>query len=443
MPETGVSQSGDTGIASQDNRIPIFSRQARRKRRRAVCYEDVDRLPTVPTLTWYRMFALAWWRGTINDRYAHRMARHLTHHATKAGYITGMPKVIGLYASQHQVSQRIAWRDIARLVALGLLRKVHGAAPGRPAKYALCADLARLPDDFPKSLGRAVERVADDPRRRAKNAPTLASIHGALAACVTVRYGSRTCPTPIQTRGCGLVHTSLYTHDGPTPPPLRSARERVQDDHGLSSWGDKTSSDEWGTARDVLNRCVAAWRMQRAGQVPAGTEVPTKAGLASLEHLVSLLLRYMPPSEVEELLSAQVGSARDVAGLVRWRVGRCLRGLRRRRHLVVDDTGQRHAAWMAGQAARWEAQERSGARRAALEAARQAQARSSLSQASAQWARVTAQTAATPWASEPAEAFAAVTQELEGPVVDEREAVRQRAIARARAERRAKAQTVR
>ncbi|OUC98677.1 hypothetical protein CA984_06010 [Streptosporangium minutum] len=68
------------------------------------------------------------------------------------------------------------------------------------------------------------------------------------------------------------------------------------------------------------------WRMQRDGGVPAGTEVPTKTGLASLEHLVSLLLRYMPPSEVEELLSAQVGSARDMAGLVRWRIGRAASG---------------------------------------------------------------------------------------------------------------------
>lgn len=433
MPEIGVSQSGNTGTATLHNHITISSRQARPKRR-AVCYEDVDRLPTVPTLTWFRMVALAWWRGTITDRCAHRMARHITHHATKAGYVTYMPKVIGLYASQHQVSERTAWKDLDRLRALGLLRKVCAAAPGRPARYALCADLSRLPDDLPKSLGRAVEEVADDPAKRAKKAPTLASIHRGLADCVTVRYGSRTCPTPIQSRGCGLVQTSPYTYEGPTPPPRRTTRERCQDQHGDRLWGQETLNEGQEGGRDVLARCVAVWRMQRAGKVPAGTEVPTAAGLASVEHLVALLLRYLPPGEVEELLSEQVASARDMVGLVTWRVGRCLRGLRNRRQVAIDEDRQRHAAWIAEQKARAEAQVQ--VRRAVMQAALDAQARSSLSRQSARWAERVTAVAAVPWAVEPAGVF--VPELDQEPGVDAREQARRRAIARARAERAAR-----
>lgn len=79
---------------------------------------------------------------------------------------------------------------------------------------------------------------------------------------------------------------------------------------------------------------LGARRMQRAGWVLAGTEVPNAADMASLNHLVSLLQRHVSPSEVKEVRPEQIRSARDVAGLVRWRVGRWLRTLRTRRQLA-------------------------------------------------------------------------------------------------------------
>ncbi|WP_433358545.1 hypothetical protein [Streptosporangium sp. CA-115845] len=386
--------------------------------------------------------ALAWWRCTLADRCAYRMARHLTHHADKAGHITNLPKVVGLYASQHKVGRRTAWTDLGRLVGLGMLRKTLGAAPGQRAEYVLCWDLARLPGGFPKSLGRAVETVTDNPKRLAMRRPTLASIHRALASCVTVRYGSRTCSTPIRSRGCGLVHTSPYTYEGSTPPPTESGLDEPPGCDRRRSEGDKTLAERMDEARELLERCRAMWVMQRAGQVPEGTEVPSKSGMASLEHLVELLLRHLPPGEVEELLSAQVRSARSMVGLVQWRAGRLLRGIRRRQQIRVDDAGVRHAAWMAEQAARWEGQYAgSENRRRAIAEARRVQERHGTSTVVARGRRADTAAAVARWAAEPEVGFARVVQELE-PGVDEtaraREEARRRAVARARLEREAK-----
>ncbi|GAA4209158.1 hypothetical protein GCM10022252_75260 [Streptosporangium oxazolinicum] len=401
----------------------------------------MDRLPAVPRTTWFRLVALAWWRGTLADRCAHRMARHLTHHATKSGHLTNLPKVIGLYASQHRVGRRTAWKDLGRLVGLGMLRKTLGAAPGQSAQYVLCWDLARLPEDFPKSLGRAVEMVTDSPKALAERRPTLAGIHRALADCVTVRYGSASCSTPIRSRGCGLVHTSLYTHDG-SPPPATDTRLRdPSTGNRRRSQGEKTLDERMEEAREVLERCRALWMMQRAGRVPPGTEVPSKAGMASLEHLVELLLRHLPPTEVEELLSDQVRSARSMVGLVQWRIGRLLRGIRRRRKMRVDDAGVRHAAWMAERAARWEAQYAgSENRRRAIAEARRVQEQHGTSQAVARARQADTAAAAVRWVTE--EDFPTAVRDLEDGVdeaAQAREVKRLRAVARARQERQARA----
>ncbi|MGV9600735.1 hypothetical protein ACWDR1_29140 [Streptosporangium sandarakinum] len=436
-----MSQSGDTGLASRNDHNRT-SRSApgktlpKRRRRRAVCYEDRDLLPAVPVRTWFRLFRLLRVRGIITSFCAERIARHLTYSASKAGYITNLPKVIQAYENEYYVGERTFWKDLDRLTCLGLVRKVEAAAPSQPAKYVLCYDLARLPDDLPKSLGRAVEDIADDPVKRAKKLPTLASMHGALAACVTVRYGSRTCPTPALFFGCGRVQTCLYIQEGPTPPPHRTPRERVQDDHGQSPWGNKTGTEEQSAAREVLDGCVAEWRIQRASREQAEAEVPDAGALSSVEHLVRLLLRYMPPSEVKEILSAQIGSVRDITGVVRYRAGRWLRTLRRRHAVAVDDAGvgwERMAADLAKRRAEASQLE---ARCAAIEAARQVLAqRLEKTDVADRWKKADAAVAALPYAVEPVKDFTVVADELAATLVDEREQVRRRAILRARAER--------
>ncbi|MFF0250170.1 hypothetical protein [Streptosporangium sandarakinum] len=433
-----MSQSGDTGLASRNDHNRT-SRSApgktlpKRRRRRAVCYEDRDLLPAVPVRTWFRLFRLLRVRGIITSFCAERIARHLTYSASKAGYITNLPKVIQAYENEHYVGERTFWKDLDRLTCLGLVRKVDAAAPSQPAKYVLCYDLARLPDDLPKSLARAVEDIADDPVKRAKKLPTLASMHGALAACVTVRYGSRTCLTPILFFGCGRVQTCLYIQEGPTPPPHRTPRERVQDDHGQSPWGNKTSTEEQSAAREVLDRCVASWRMQRASREQAEAEVPDAGALASVEHLVRLLLRYAPPSEAEEILSAQVGSVRDLAGVIRYRAGRWLRTLRRRHAIAVDDTGAGWARMSAELAQRRAEASRPESRRMAIDAARQALARKTPE--AERWARADAAADAVLHIPRPAAAAVVNGPAMSEHAVDTRDLARRRAILRARAER--------
>ncbi|MBG0833268.1 hypothetical protein HS041_36825 [Planomonospora sp. ID67723] len=298
------------------------------------------------------MFSLQWWRDEISDHCAHRMACHLTHWADEHGGLTDMPRVMRAYAATHDLSVRTAWKDLGRLTGLGLVRQVHAAAPGRPARYALCLDLARLPPDFPKDLGRAIEKVADDPVERAKGRPTLASTHAALARCVLVQYGGALSREKTVSFGCGLVHTSPYIGEGSTPPRARSPRRGGRDDHRRASGGRKSNDgqptpwwkehgyDDLQDARDVLRACQRHWRVQRTGRVAPGTEVPSDSELARLENFVVLLRRYVTFGESVEILTDQIASARNVAGVVRYRIGRLLRSFRRRQNIKVDEDGE-------------------------------------------------------------------------------------------------------
>nr|BFE89464.1 hypothetical protein GCM10020093_120660 [Planobispora longispora] len=110
--------------------------------------------------------------------------------------------------------------------------------------------------------------------------------------------------------------------------------------------------------------------MQRTGLVPPGTEIPNVRALASLEHLVGLLLRYIPPGEAVELLTEQVASVRDVAGVVRYRIGSWLRSLRRRMSVPVDEDGAGYRRMQEELAAR-RAQSTPEGRQAAKDIARQ------------------------------------------------------------------------
>ncbi|GGS86275.1 hypothetical protein GCM10010156_51010 [Planobispora rosea] len=314
---------------------------------RTPCYEAPHRLPAVPTRTWFRVCCLLWRRGEVADPCARRMARHLAYHADESGKITDMPRVMRAYAAYHGLSTRTGWKDLGRVMDVGWVRRVHGAAPGRPALYQLCLDIAGLPCNLPKNLVRAVTDVVDappgrvpGPRTRAPGAePGLGRLHAALAQCVVVQYGGALSPEKIVRTGSGRVHTSPFFREGPTPPPQRPVRRGGRDPLQPSPWWDKNGYNDIQQAREVLARCLPRWRAQRTGLVPSGTEVPDATALASLEHLVRLLLRYVPSGEAVDLLTEQVASARNVTGVVRYRIGSWLRSFRRRANLPVDEDG--------------------------------------------------------------------------------------------------------
>lgn len=430
MPGFGVSQPGDTGTACTDPTPP----RREPARRRAVVYEDPDRLPTVPTRTWFRVVRVWWRRGVLTSEPAHRMAAHLTHWATPGGLIRDMPRVMAAYTAHHQVSARTGWKDLARLVDAGLVRKVTGAAPHQAAVYALVLDLARLPDDLPKSLGRAVETTAHDPVKRARGVPTLAEMHASLEECTVVRHGSRSAPHPVTAPGCGRVHTSPYTREGPTPPPPSGPPQREHRPARVTVLGANLDYDEHAQARRVLDDCRTWWLRQRSGWVPPGTETLTDAAARSVEHLVVLLLRYMPPGEAVELLTQQTRSARDLAGVVAYRVGRVLRSVRRRRALPVDEHGQRAERLrqeLAG--ARAVSMNASPQRKEALEEARAAMA--AARRGRDRWERADTAAATVRWATEPPPPPEPKPVTAAAATNPRRAMAHARALARARAER--------
>lgn len=280
-----------------------------------------------------------------------RMAEHLSHRADAAGRLVDIPGVLAGYAAHHQLSHRVGWTDFMRLVEAGLVRQVCAAAPERQARYVLSMDLAALPDDLPADLAKELRRYVDNPVIAAKGRPTRADEDAALAECEVIREGSATGPKIAASLGCGRLHTSPYTREGsppsPQPQPSQPPRQQLP-----FPFGGQDLDDEKGGALDFVRELGPDWAAQRGGQVLSDAEA------AELAHLVVLLLRHMPRSEAAELLTAQVASAGDLAGVLRWRIGRTLAGMRRARRRVetirVDDEGQGHAAWLAANAERAE-----------------------------------------------------------------------------------------
>ena len=112
--------------------------------------------PGIARRAWWRLFCLLWWRGTIEDPWARRMARHLARAADAQGMITGLPDVMRSYAIREHVSVQTGYTDLKRLVLRGLVRQVQAAAPGYPARYRLSAPAAVIPADLPADLARAI-----------------------------------------------------------------------------------------------------------------------------------------------------------------------------------------------------------------------------------------------------------------------------------------------
>ncbi|MFI7455480.1 hypothetical protein ACIBQX_49035 [Nonomuraea sp. NPDC049714] len=313
-------------------------------------YESADELPRVPTVLWWRLLRLLITRGEHLHPCAARMAQHAALEADKRGRIDDINAFLDKYAAKHLVTRRTAWIDLDRLLQAGWIRQALAPCPGRKARYALAADLAALPDDLPKDLAAEVRRHVDNPITIAKGGQTKAAVDENLADCEVVRHGSATRREPIMTAvGCGRLHTSPYTREG-LPPPLSHPSQESHRSRRRQAFGGKSRSEEEGDALYFVQSLAPDWAQQRGGEVLADAE------LAEIAHLVMLLLRHMPPSEARELLTRQVATAADLAGVLRWRIGRALAGLRRAARraslLGVDDDGARHAAWLAANAAR-------------------------------------------------------------------------------------------
>ena len=113
---------------------------------------------------------------------------------------------------------------------------------------------------------------------------------------------------------CCCFCRSPIPYEGSPPSPcstgLSGTRHRRQ-----RRTREKIGSDEKDHARAVLAASAGEWRAQRSrAPVPGCTE------LARVEAMAALALRHVPRSEVIQLLTWHVASARDLPGLLAWRL---------------------------------------------------------------------------------------------------------------------------
>ena len=134
--------------------------------------------------------------------------------------------------------------------------------------------------------------------------------------------------------------------------------------------GEKKSARKTSTKRE---------RCSRRAPPSGGLSAAAAAGageLARLEVLVALALRHAPPGEVIQLLTWHVAGARELAGVLAWRLGRVISAARRP-HVQVhaDEDGARYAAMLAVRAGNTPTPGRLAAIAAARAAAEAAQQR--------------------------------------------------------------------
>lgn len=313
-------------------------------------YEGPDRYPSLPPALWFRLVSLLRSRGELAHDCIARMARHLTAHCDERGRLVDVPELLATYGRRHGVTVRAAWNDWRRMVDARIIRQTVAAAPGRQARYVLALDVAALNDDLPADLGTEVRRYVDDPRAAARGRPTRADHHEALSECEVIRRGSTTAKEPTDTApGAGRLHTSPYTREGSPPSPHDGQPKRAPRPPRRRFW--EPGPPDHGAALYVVKAIRAEWKKSTTRRV-----VPSVDDLADVVRLVSVLLRYMPPGEAEELLTERTDSVRDLAGAARWRIGRALRALRRRTARPVDDDGSLWDAWHAERRAQARAQ---------------------------------------------------------------------------------------
>ena len=282
--------------------------------------------PGLTRRAWWRLFSLLWYRKTIEDPWARRMARHLARVADTQGMITALPDVMRSYARANHVSVQTGYTDLRRLVLCGLVRQVQAAAPGHPARYRLSAPAAAIPADLPADLARAI---------RSPRSPGSAAPDGGTQA-------REQDPGPAS---CGSLDTSPSPYEGSPPSPCSAGPHGPQRRRQHPA-REKISSEERGQARAVLAASAREWRGQR-GRAP----VPGSAELARVEAMTALALRHVPRGEVVQLLTWHVAGARDLPGVLAWRLGQVLTAVRRpARQVPADEDGALYAAKLAARA---------------------------------------------------------------------------------------------
>jgi hypothetical protein len=283
--------------------------------------------PGLTRRAWWRLFCLLWHRGMIEDPWARRMARHLARVADAQGVIAGLPDVMRSYAAREHVSVQTGYTDLRRLVARGLVRQLQAAAPGHPARYRLSVPAAVIPADLPADLARTIRGPKD------ADQGTPSGPDG------TQQVGD----TGPGEASCGSLDTSPIPYEGSPPSPggtgPSGARHRRR--HQAR---EKISSDERDHARAVLAASAGEWRAQRGRAA-----VPGCAELARVEAMTALALRHVPRGEVIQLLTWHVASARDLPGVLAWRLGQVLTAARRdqARQTLADEDGVRYARMLA------------------------------------------------------------------------------------------------
>lgn len=282
---------------------------------------------------WWRLFALLYWRGLVADPCARRMARHLARCADDRGRVTGLPEVINSYLARHHLrSPQTFWSDLARLTDRGLVRQLQGSAPGYPARYQLSFSAGAIPASLPGDLAAALRRATH---------PLPAEVLPAAPADPVVEELAAT----KSGAGCGGLDLSPFFGGGspyPSQPgaPNRASQHRQYDPGEISS-------KEQDRALSVLSDCKAEWRVQR-GPAPQ----LTAAELDDLVLPTALALREVPPGEIRQVLTWQVRSARDLAGVLAWRLNRARTAARTpARQVAADEYGERCAALVAARAA--------------------------------------------------------------------------------------------
>ena len=311
--------------------------------------------PGLSARLWCRLYRLMEHRGLLADAPALRMAAYLadTDTVRSDGVIGDVPAMLAGYMARCHVSRQTAYTDLGRLVGRGLVRQVQAAAPGYRARYRLSAPaamvLASMPG-LPPELARAVGDHSEDDRKQPGD--DGGGHQDAESA-----------------RACGELDPSPYTREGPPPSPRGTGHRGHRQDAGCRSWREKIGEEDLDQARAVLAACAADWRAQRGRAAGAGE-------LARLEVLVALALRHAPPGEVIQLLTWHVAGARELAGVLAWRLGRVISAARRP-HVQVhaDEDGARYAAMLAARAGNTPTPGRLAAIAAARAAAEAAQQR--------------------------------------------------------------------
>lgn len=312
-------------------------------------YGDADAQPSLPPRLWWRLVELLNARGELSP-YARRMAKHVTHHATPRGRISGVEEsLIPGYKGRYGIGRRSAYTDLGRLVDAGLLRQVHAACPGRGVAYQLCVP-ERLPADLPASLARELRKRWARPSKAARAAvrraqvsadaavrvaSPLAEQHRLLAGCEAVRLGASSCAVPETEPFRGSLHTSPLLKRA-LPQPLRRRSAQGSTRSSLAPMG-QILGDETGLIADVIHRCMALWGAEHApGRLPDGR------ALHQLRPLLRSALRWYTSADVIEALTSVTRSARDLAAVAATRLRRMIISARRAAAIPADEDGTQY-----------------------------------------------------------------------------------------------------